>query len=149
MPAEVLIHCIAGAVSPLDEDEGLVLEHINIRTGGKLGPHLLRPVAEELIGKDLGDHQDQLLLRQRDYLHPLHHNGLEADDQIHPAMGQLVLQVGGVTLKQGKFHHGELRLKFRQYVRQQGQAAGMGDPQAQQAHVMPVDVPYLGQILAV
>ena len=70
MPAEVLIHCIAGAVSPLDEDEGLVLEHINIRTGGKLGPHLLRPVAEELIGKDLGDHQDQLLLRQRDYLHP-------------------------------------------------------------------------------
>ena len=64
-------------------------------------------------------------------------------------MGQLVLQVGGVTLKQGKFHHGELRLKFRQYVRQQGQAAGMGDPQAQQAHVMPVDVPYLGQILAV
>ena len=64
-------------------------------------------------------------------------------------MGQLILQVGGVALKQRKFHHGKLRLKLREYIRQQGQSAGMGDPQAQQAHIMAVDVPHLGQILAV
>ena len=46
MAAEILVHDAAGAVSTLDENEGHVLEGVNVRAVGKLLTHLLRPVAE-------------------------------------------------------------------------------------------------------
>ena len=97
-----------------------MLKHINICSGSKLSPHFLCPISEELIGKDFRNHQDQFLLCQWNYLHSLHHNGLEANNQIHSAVRQFILQVCGVSFKQRKFHHRELCLKFGQYIRQQG-----------------------------
>ena len=64
-------------------------------------------------------------------------------------MSQFVLQVGGVALKEGEFHHGKLGLEFGQHLRQQSQTAGVGDAQTEHAHVVAVDVAHLGQVLAV
>ena len=126
-----------------------MLEGVDVRPGGELLPDLAGPLPEDLVGEGLGDHHHQLLLGEGDHLHPLHHNGLEADDQVHPAVGQLVLQVGGVALKQGKFHHGKLRLELGEDFRQEGQAAGVGDAHPEHPHVVAVDVAHLGQKLAV
>ena len=122
-----MIHNAAGAVATLDKDEGHVLEGVDVRPVGKLFAHLLRPVTEDLVGKAAGYHQHQLLLCQRHHLHPFHHDGLEADDQVYPAVGQLILQMGGVALEEGELYHGELRLELGQYLGQQSQAAGVGD----------------------
>ena len=97
-----------------------MLEGVDVRPGGELLPDLVGPVPEDLVGEGLGHHHHQGLLREGDHLHPLHHNGLEADDQIYPAVGQLVLQVGGVALEEGELHHGELSLELGQDIRQQG-----------------------------
>ena len=52
--AEVLIHRAAGAVAPLDEDKGHVLEGVDVRPEGELLPDLAGPVPEDLVGEGLG-----------------------------------------------------------------------------------------------
>ena len=112
IPAEILVDDISGPVPPLDEDKGHLLERADIRSLRELAPDLLRLLPKQLVGKGLGHHHDQPLLCQRFGPHSIHHDRLEADDQVHPAVGQLVLQLGGVALKQGELHQGELCLLY-------------------------------------
>ena len=105
--------------------------------------------APKLVGECLRHHHHQPLLGEGDGLHPVEHNGLKADDQVHPAVGQLVLQLVGVALVQGKVHHGELLPEAGQDVRQQGQTTGVGDAHPQHPQIVAVDVPHLAEILAV
>ena len=144
MAAEVLIHNAAGAVAPFDQNKGHVLEGVDVCTGGKLPAHLLCPLPEDLVGKAAGHYQHQVLLGEGYHLHTLHHDGLEADDQIHTAVGQLILQMGGVSLKQREFYHGELCLKLGQHLGQQSQPAGVGDAHPEHSHVLAVDIPHFG-----
>ena len=148
-PAQVLVYDAPHPVAPLEQDEGHLPEGGDIRPLGVLGPHLLRPGTEHLVGEDLGHHHDEPVLGQGDGLHPLQHDGVEGDDQIHPAVGQLVLQLGGVAFEHGELHHGEFSAELGQDLRQHRQAAGVGDPHPQHPHVMPVNISYLIEILAV
>ena len=86
-------------------------------------------------------------LYQGQGFNPLQGNRLKADDQIDPPVGQFVLQLVGVALEQRKFHHGELLPEAGQDLGQQGQTAGVGNPQPQHAHIVAADVPHLGEIL--
>ena len=147
--AEILIYNVPGAVAPLNEDEGQVLKGLDVRPFGILPANLPRLRAKELVGEGAGYHHHQPLLSEGDGGHPLHDDGLEADNQVGPAVGQLVLQLGGVALKEGKLHLGKLRPEPGQNIGQQGQPAGVGDAHPQHPQILLVDVPHLGQILAV
>ena len=144
-----MVHNAAGAVAPFDEHKGHGLKGPDVRPVGKLLPDHFRLVPEELVGEGAGHHHHQPLLGEGDGLHPVQHDGLKADDQVHPAVGQLVLQLVGVALVQGEVHHGELLPEAGQDVGQQGQAAGVGEAHPQHAQIVAVDVPHLAEILAV
>lgn len=147
--AEILVHDVPGAVAPLDEHKGQVLKGPDVRPLGELEADLLRLLAEEPVGEGPGHHHGQPLLGEGDGGHPLHDDGLKADNQVGPPVGQLVLQLRGVALEQGKFHLGELGPEFWQDLGQQRQPAGVGDAHPQHPQVLLVDVPHLGQVLAV
>ena len=126
-----------------------MLKGLDIRPLGVLPANLFRLRAEELVGKGAGYHHHQPLLGQGDGGYPIHDDGLEADNQIGPAVRQLVLQLGGVALEQRKFHLGKFCPEPGQDIGQQGQAAGVGDSHPQHPQVLLVDIPHLGQVLAV
>ena len=136
-------------VAFFDENKRLIPENADIGSFGEAAANLRGLAAEKLIRDRFRDHHHQFLLRKGDRLYPLQNDGLEADDKIHPAMGKLCFQLGGVSLKKSKLHQGELFAEGGEDLWQQGKAAGVGDAYPESAQIVAVDVAHLGEELAV
>ena len=82
-------------------------------------------------------------------LYTVQNDGLEADDQVHPPVGELCFQLGGVSFEKREFHQGKFFPEGGQDMGQKRKAAGVGDAHPQRAQVVAVDIADLGEKLAV
>ena len=148
--AEILVHRAAGAVAPLNEDKGHVLEGVDVRPEENCSR--ISPARSPKISsvKDLGTTIISFSSVRGTTSTPSIMMGWKQTIRSTRPWGQLVLQVGGSCPRTGKNSTmGNSAWNWGRNLRQEGQAAGVGDAHPEDTHVVAVDVAHLGQKLAV